>query len=149
MIKSALRILFIMTLVAAPLFAHGDHDQKTAAGPNGGRVITAVEPHAEFLVTPGRKVRVTFIGDDGKPVAPAGQTVKVTTGQRTAPTTLTFVESDGALLSEQTLPEGNDHPTVVVIRASADAKPVVERFNLNTAICGGCSLPEYACTCGH
>lgn len=147
--KSALRILSIITLVAAPLFAHGDHDQKPVAGPNGGRLITAVEPHAEFLVTPERKVRVTFVGDDGKPVATAGRSVKVTTGQRSAPTTLTFVESDGALLSEQTLPEGNNHPTVVVIRTSADAKPVVERFNLNTAICGGCSLPEYACICGH
>lgn len=143
---TALRILSIITLLSAPLLAHGD---KPVAGPNGGRVITAVDPHAEFLVTPERKVRVTFVGDDGKPVAAAGQIVSVTTGARSAPVTLTFAESGGALLSEQTLPEGNNHPTVVVIRASDGAKPVVERFNLNTTVCGGCDRPEYACTCGH
>ena len=34
---------------------HGDHDHDTVeAGPNGGRILTSVEPHAEFLVTEDR-----------------------------------------------------------------------------------------------
>ena len=142
---SALRILFILTLAFGSLSAH----EENVAGPNGGRLITAVEPHAEFLVTPERKVRITFVGDDGKPVAPADQTVIVTAGERAAPTTLTFTKTADGLLSEATLPDGNDYPTVVQIKPTPDSKTVVARFNLNTTICPGCDRPEYACTCGH
>ncbi len=144
--NTALRILSIITLlIASPLFAH----EKTEGGPNGGRLITEVVPHAEFLVTPERKVQITFVGDDGKPVAPAGQSVKVTTGERAAPVTLNFVKTESGLLSDGVLPTGNGYPTVVVIKPTVDAKPVIERFNLNTSVCGGCDRPEYACICGH
>ncbi|MFH1496984.1 MAG: hypothetical protein ABII82_04080 [Verrucomicrobiota bacterium] len=142
---TALRILSIITLLAAPLPAH----ENNVGGPNGGRLLTGVEPHAEFLVTPERKVQVTFVGEDGKPVAPSTQSVQVTAGERSAPVTLKLVRDGDALVSEGVLPAGNDYPTVVVIKPAADAKPVVARFNLNTTICPGCDLPEYACTCGH
>ncbi len=138
-------VLFALAFTGSALSAH----EKNAAGPNGGRLITAIEPHAEFLVTPERKVRVTFVGEDGQPVAPAGQTVTVTAGDRAAPATLTFTKTAEGLLSDGALPEGNDYPTVVVIKPTPDAKPVIARFNLNTTICGGCDRPEYACTCGH
>lgn len=140
-----LSILAILALTVTPLVAH----EKTAGGPNGGRLITDVVPHAEFLVTPERKVQITFLGEDGKPVAPAGQIVTVTAGNRSAPTTLTFVQTDGVLLSAGTLPAGNNFPTVLQIKPSADAKTTVARFNLNVSICGECDRPEYACICGH
>lgn len=119
------------------------------AGPNGGRLITAVVPHAEFFVMPDRHVQITFWDEAGSQVTPGEQTVKITTGQRSAPTTLTFVESNGVLRSDGRVPDGNDFPTVVQIKPSPDAKTVVERFYLNTIVCSGCNNAEYACICGH
>jgi hypothetical protein len=138
---------FVITATVAfsPAFAHG----KNVAGPNGGRLITALDPHAEFFVTAERKVQITFVGNDGKAVAPAGQIVVVTAGERSAPTKLTFTQVGGVLLSDQTLPEGNNFPAVVQIKATPDAKAVAARFNVNLSICPGCSKAEYACTCGH
>ena len=144
-----LRLIAFFVLTSAFTFnaaiAHG----KNEAGPNGGRLITAISPHAEFFVTADRKVQITFIGEDGKAVAPAGQSVAVTAGERSAPTKLTFKEVGGVLLSDQTLPKGNNFPAVVQIKLTPDAKAVVARFNVNLSICSGCSKAEYACTCGH
>jgi hypothetical protein len=36
---------------------------------------------------------------------------------------------------------------VVQLKQSGDAKPQNFRFKLDTSVCGGCKLPEYACTC--
>lgn len=127
-----------------------DHDhahEKKITAPNGGRIITAVEPHAEFLVTADRKVQITFVDDDGKPVAPAEQVVTVTAGERSSPTKLTFTKSGNTLVSSGALPSGNDFPTVVQIKATPDAKTVTEKFNLNLSKCPTCSFAEYACTC--
>lgn len=137
--------LALILILALPALA----GEKKEAGPNGGRILTAVEPHAEFFVTSDRKVQITFLGENGKPIAPAGQTVAVTTGERANPARLTFAKSGDVLLSEQPLPDGNNFPTVVQIKASPDAKAAVEKFNLNMTICPECRLAEYACTCGH
>jgi hypothetical protein len=59
------------------------------------------------------------------------------------------VKQGGVLLSEQTLPEGTSWPAVVQIKATPDAKAVVDKFTLNLAVCPGCKLAEYACTCDH
>lgn len=130
----------------------GDHDhdhakEKKIIAPNGGRIITAVEPHAEFLVTKDRKVQITFLGEDGKAIAPASQVVTVTAGERSSPTKLTFAKSGNMLVSDGVLPAGNDFPTVVQIKATPDAKAVTEKFNLNLSKCPTCSFAEYACTC--
>lgn len=146
-------LLTILTTALLVLSAHAGpghgHGSEREAGPNGGRVLTTIDPHAEFLVTPDRKVQITFLGEDGKAIASAGQIITVTTGDRQAPTKLTFIAEDGKFLSEQKIPEGNDLPTVVQIKTAPDAKAAVERFNLNLANCSGCKLPEYACTCAH
>lgn len=141
-----LTLLATLTLVAS-LAAHSSVQKE--AGPHGGRVLTKVEPHAEFFVTTDRKVQITFLGEDGKPIAPAAQTVTVTAGERSAPVKLSFVRSGDSLLSEQTLPDGNNFPTVVQIKVTPDAKTVVEKFTLNLSVCPGCKLAEYACTCDH
>jgi hypothetical protein len=128
----------------------GEHDHsEKIAGPNGGRVITAVEPHAEFLVTDDRKVQITFLTDDNKPQAATGQTVSVIAGDRTNPTKLAFAASGDALLSDIALPAGNDFPAVVQIKTSADAKAVIDRFNINLSDCPTCEYKEYACICAH
>ena len=138
----ALTTLALTTTVAT---AH----EKITVGPNKGRLITTVEPRAEFFVTAERKVQITFVDKDGKAIAPAAQVVTVTAGERTAPTTLTFTKTGNTLLSTTTLPSGNDFPTVVQIKTTPEAKATVARFNLNLSTCEECQNPEYACTCSH
>ena len=141
----ALAILAPLALQAGPNHSH----EKKEAGPNGGRLLTSIEPHAEFLVTGDRKVQITFVDDSNKPIAPAEQVVTVTTGERSAPVKMTFAKTDTALLSQQTIPEGNNFPVVVQIKPTPDAKTTVEKFTLNLSNCPDCKLAEYACICEH
>ena len=131
----------------------GDEDDHThnkiIAGPNGGRVLTAVEPHAEFFVTDDRKVQITFVDDDIKAVALGEQSVSVIAGDRSSPTQLTFAKSGETLISDKTLPEGNDFPVVVQIKTSPGAETVREQFNVNLKDCPTCDQQEYACICDH
>jgi hypothetical protein len=128
---------------------HGHHHEKKVAGPNGGRILTKINPRAEFFVTAARKVQITFLGDDGKPVAPAGQTVTMIAGQRTSPTKFTFAQEGNVLVSSAPLPAGASFPAVLQFKMSADAKPVAEKLIVDLSVCSGCSLAEYACICGH
>lgn len=141
-------LLTSMTLQAAD-DGHGHSHAKKEAGPNGGRLITTIEPHAEFYLMPDRKVQITFVGNEGKAIAPAEQVVNVTTGERSAPVKMTFAKVGEVLLSEQSVPEGNNFPVVVQIKATPDAKTVVERFTLNLSNCPECKMAEYACVCDH
>lgn len=126
-----------------------DHEHAAKAGPTGGKLITEVEPHAEFFVNKDKKVEIRFVGEDNKVVAPAAQVVTVTLGDRSKPTKLSFTKDGDKLISDKAVPEGNDYPTVVQIKADAKAKPVNAKFNLNLNKCPTCSNAEYACTCEH
>ena len=126
-----------------------EHDHAAKAGPTGGKLITKVEPHVEFFVTKDRKVEIRFVDDDNKVVAPAEQVINVTLGDRSSPSKLTFTKDGDKLVSDKAVPEGNDLPTVVQIKATPDAKSVTEKFNLNLAQCPTCKNKEYACTCEH
>lgn len=129
---------------------HADHDHaKKIAGPNGGRVLTGVEPHLEFFVTKDRKVKITVVDDAGKAVALGEQSVTVTGGSRSNPTRMTFAKDGDSLVSDKAFPEGNMLPVVVQIKAKPDAKTVIEKFSLNLSDCPGCDYLEYACTCDH
>ena len=128
---------------------HG-HDHATKqAGPNGGRVVTSVEPHYELFVTPERKVKITFLGEDGKAVEAKDQTVTATGGDRANPTRLAFTKEGGALVSDKPLPAGTVVPLILQVKVAPDAKPVTERISLNLADCPTCKHKEYACTCEH
>ena len=141
-------VLILAATVALP-FSAPAADKKIQAGPNGGRIMKSVTPAAEFFVTKDRKVQITFLNEAGKPIPSSGQVVSVVAGERSAPTRMSFKAAGEGLLSEQTLPAGNGFPTVVQIKTSSDAKPVLEKFNLNMVTCPECNLAEYACTCGH
>ena len=143
----ALKILTVLTLTL-PAFA-GDNHEKKEAGPNGGRVLTAVEPHLEFLVTKDRKVEITALTADLKADKLSGQVIAVTAGERSKPTKLEFKDDGGKLVSSNALPEGNDFPVSVSIKANASAKAVYEKFNMNLEKCPACKRPEYACICFH
>ena len=131
-----------------------DHDHDHAhegiiAGPNGGRVFTSVEPHLEFLITADRKVQFTALNDDLKPVAMEGQIIRVVGGNRSNPVRMSFTKSGDTLVSDKAFPAGNDFPVVIQIKPAADAKSVIEKFNLNLSDCPSCDNLEYACTCDH
>lgn len=143
--KSAL--IRLLLLVGAISVARAD--KKNIDAPNDGRIVTTAEPRAELLVLPDRKVQITFIDQAGKPVPASGQVVTVTTGDRMNPTQLAFTASGTVLVSNGTIPAGNNLPTVVQITPTPGAKALVERFSLNFTTCPECNHAEYACICDH
>ena len=111
-------------------FGHDDHSHDEA-GPNGGRLITTVEPHVEFLVTKDRKVQLTFLKKDNKTaIPPAAQVVSVVAGKRFRARTLTFSKHGGSLLSDKALPKGDDLPTTVTIHLKPGAEKHRAKFHL-------------------
>ncbi len=148
--KSALiRSLLLAGAVSLAAVSVARADKKNVDAPNDGRIVTTVEPRAEFLVLPDRKVQIMFIDQAGKPVPAAGQVVTVTTGDRMNPTQLAFTASGTVLVSNGTVPAGNNLPTVVQITPTPGAKALVERFSLNFTTCPECNHAEYACICDH
>ena len=146
--KNLIKKLFLLVAATAALTSAVAHEKKNP-GPNGGRLLTSVSPHVEFLVTADRKVQLTFVDEAGDPIAPAGQTATIISGSRSAPTTLTFSRQGDVLVSNAPLPEGRVVPTIVQLKPAPGAADVVERFNVNLATCSECKHAEYACICGH
>ncbi|MGJ8651913.1 MAG: hypothetical protein ACSHX8_01450 [Opitutaceae bacterium] len=157
--KTHLKVLILTTLAlfgatyanAGAGHDHSEHGHKhdKKAGPNGGRLITSVNPHLEFLVTPERFVQITFLDHDGEVVPVDGQVVSAIGGSRSAPTKIEFVASEGKLVSKNALPEMKNMPIVLQVKATSDAETVREKFYLNMTACPSCSYKEYACICGH
>lgn len=128
---------------------HGHDHEAKIAGPNGGRIIHAVEPHFEFFVREDRKIQITFLNDENQPVAPAAQEVSAIAGDRRSPTRLTFAVQEGLLLSDTALPEGNNIPIILTVKNTPESNSVRERFMVNLTECPSCDYAEYACTCEH
>lgn len=129
---------------------HAGHDHhEKQAGPNGGRLITSIEPHLEFFVTEENFVRITFLNDANEVVIPEKQTVSLIGGDRQNPVRLRFAAKDQALVSTEPLPEGNNLPIILSIKTDESSKTVREKFNLNLSDCPTCDYKEYACTCDH
>jgi len=137
--------LLITSMAFGAMAAEGPAHPK--AGPNGGKLITSVEPHAEFLVNPDRKIEIRFLTDDNRIVAPGEQVVTIIMGDRSAPARLVFGKEGEKLISDKAIPEGNGLPTVLQIKSAPSAKAVTERFNLNLSQCPTCEQAEYACIC--
>lgn len=148
---TALHLLTILSLAISATAAekHDHKHDKRSEGPNGGRVITSVEPHLEFLAAKGGKVEITALTEDLKPAKWAGQVVSVTAGDRSKPTKLELKEENGKLISTNTLPEGSGYPVSVSIKPASGGKTVYEKFNLDLSKCPTCKYQEYACTCEH
>jgi hypothetical protein len=129
---------------------HAEHDHhEKQAGPNGGRVITSVEPHLEFFVTEERFVQITFLNDANEVVTPEDQSVSLIGGDRQNPIRLRFVKKGQELVSTEPLPEGNNLPIILSIKRDKASKTVREKFNLNLSDCPTCDYKEYACVCDH
>lgn len=155
-LKSSLLLFLTLALASiSPVFSdekhddHGHDHSKIEDGPNGGRLLTSVEPHLEFFVTEDRKVRISSVTEDDKLQPIADQEVSVIGGNRSNPTRMTFTKEGDVLVSDIAFPEGNDFPVVVMIAPKPGSKKVTEKFNLNLEQCPECPNLEYACTCDH
>ena len=111
-----------------------EHDEKEK-GPNGGLLVHAVEPHFEITVTKDRKAVITFLDDDNKPLAPAGQIITAVGGDRANPTRLAFAKGEeklaASLVSDKPLPAGEHMELVLQIKTGPEAKPVTARVTLH------------------
>jgi hypothetical protein len=140
------RLLLLLALACTPLL----HAGKTAAGPKGGRLLPATPHAAEFLVTPERRVELTFYDASLQPLAPAQQVVTVIAEPASGRTVLELEKTATAFLSQAPLPTGEPYRIVVQIRPTPGATPQNFHLDLNLATCGECKRAEYACTCeGH
>lgn len=146
---ATLLVLALTSALVAEEKEKHDHGTRIQAGPTGGRLITKVEPHAEFYVNKENRIEIRFVDDDNRVLAPAGQTVSVIMGDRSKPTKLAFAKDGDKLVSDQVIPSGNLLPTVVQIKSGSEGKTVMDRFNLNLDSCPECKNREYACTCNH
>ena len=126
-----------------------DHHHASKAGPNGGKVLHEVHPHAELLVTRDRKLQITFLTEKGKATAPGEQTVTVICGKRTRPTRMRFSRKGNSFVSDKSLPRGLRIPTVIQLRMKPGGKSTIIRLNLNLEKCSDCQALEYACVCPH
>jgi hypothetical protein len=151
--KTLVKLMAVVGLMAIPAAhaeeGHAHEHGAKKAGPNGGRVISSVDPHVEFFVMPDRKLKLTFLDADGKAIAAKGQSVTGIGGERSKPTKFTFVKEGDVLISDAALPEGNLVPLILQVKVTPDAKTVIEKFTVNMSDCPGCEYLEYACTCDH
>ncbi len=129
---------------------HEGHDHaKKMVGPNGGRIISEVEPHLEFFVMQDRKVKLTAVDDHGKAIKLNEQSVDIIAGDRQNPIKMAFIKEGDSLISDIAFPAGNDFPVVISIKSNPNEKKVRSKFNLNLNECPTCDYKEYACTCEH
>lgn len=120
---------------------------KPIPGPKGGRILTTEAPHIEFFVEKDRTVVVSFYDKAMKAVPVSGQVVTATAEAKTGKVKLDFAEKDGALVSKNALPEGDDYTVVVQIRDSVVAKSKNYRVLFHDEVCAECKHAEYACIC--
>ena len=128
---------------------HHHHDHAAMVGPNGGKVLHEVEPHAELFVTKDRKLQLTFLDAKGKATALKDQSISVTCGKLSAPTRMKFGKKGTSLFSDKALPAGMNIPTIVQIRMKPGVKSVIIRLTLNLEDCPSCKYLKYACICEH
>jgi hypothetical protein len=141
--KTLLHILTVLALAVAPALA----DKTVKAGPRKGRILEMEKQNAEFFVEKDRTISIAFYDADGKKQPVADQVITATAEAPGAKTKLEFEKKGDLLVSKTPLPAGEGYQIVVQAKASADAKPKNFRIKLLTHNCGGCSNPEYACTC--
>ena len=145
--KKSLNLLAIIGVLFAGIAPTSAADNKTLAGPKGGRLLERTEPKAEFYLEKDHSVTVLFYDSDLKPVPVTGQTVKVIADAKSGKATIDFEKKDNVLVSKEKLPEGDGYNVVIQLRQNADAKPQNFRFKLETHTCAGCQRAEYACSC--
>lgn len=115
---------------------HHVHEENVSKGPNGGHVVESKAGFAiEVTVDKERKARIVFLDKELKAVALGAQSITGIAGERSAPVKLAFARGRDAdadvLISDKALPAGAHVPMLLVIKTTADAKAVTERFELH------------------
>ncbi|MDQ8205233.1 hypothetical protein [Pelagicoccus sp. SDUM812003] len=130
-----------------------DHGEKTFAktpGPNGGRLITSVDPRIELLVLEDKRLRLQTLDANLEPLPSDAFSYALIGGDRQNPTRLEFQSvSDSVSESTAPLPAGEGLPLILEIEDTQTGEVTRERFNYASYTCSGCKLQEYACICGH
>jgi hypothetical protein len=134
---------YILLMIAATGWAG------VVGGPKGGKMLESKPQRAEFWLNAGGKVEVTFYDEALKPVAPAGQTVRITAQAPDGNATLTMKKNEESFVSAESLPEGDGYNIVVQIKDSPSGAFQNFRVPYQLAICGECNRAEYACICDH
>lgn len=144
----AASVVAIFALLTSTMAADDGHGHgKVIPGPNGGRILEIEGGHAEFFVESDKKVKVTFYGEDMKPVAPSTQVVTAVAEAPNNKVTLDFEKTPEAFVSNAALPEGDGYRVVLQIRPDENAKAKNFRIDYHTEVCGTCKRAEYACIC--
>ena len=143
--KKLITFVAIASILALPAIAQ----EKTQAGPRGGRLLTLEGQRAEFFVEPDRTITVSFYDDALSKVAHTSQVVTATAEAPSGKAKLEFQPKDGLLASTSPLPEGAGYTVVLQIRQTQDAKPKNFRITFETTACHQCNRLEYACVCDH
>lgn len=148
---AAFSIAAATTLTATAEDGHDHAHGKKVAGPNGGRIITSVEPHVEFFVTKNRKVLLTFLDNHNKAKSFDAAGLKLTSGKRLSQTRMNFTKTakGHGYISSKALPDGKNVPVVLQIKLGKKSKKITEKFNVDFSNCSSCDFLEYACICDH
>ena len=147
--KSYKRIFTPACALLAGLLTLHAAEKQIVAGPKGGKLLEKTDPRAEFFLEKDHTVTIAFYDAALKPVPVSTQTATVIAEAKSGKTTVEFEKKGDVLVSKSKLPEGDGYTVVVQFKQTSDAKPQNFRIRLDTHICGGCKLAEYACTCGH
>lgn len=142
--KQTILFLLALALAGASLSAA----EKKQPGPNGG-LLLKTEPRAELFVNKDRKVEITFLDAQLKPIPPGERTVRATALAPGGRETLEFELKENVFRSKTPLPEGDGYTVVAQIFQAPDARPENFRIVYEEHTCGGCDLMEYACICNH
>lgn len=138
-------VLLLLMLVGNPLAAEPAQIQ---AGPSGGRVLSAENP-VEFWVNTDRHPVITFLDASLAPVEPGERNARVTALAPDGRRSIQLDQIDNQLIGNEALPAGDGYVIVVQVFSQPNAAPQNFRIVYDEHVCGGCSLVEYACTCGH
>lgn len=139
-----IKALLLLSLLASASL--GLAHEGVELGPNGGRILEFSKNetmHGEVTVK-GDKFHIALLDKDMKPVPVAGQSLSVTTGDRSHPQKLA-VEKDAQGFVVPKVPSGEW--LILQYKDKPDAKAVTARFEYNTAICEECKAEEWVCKC--
>ena len=145
--KMNTRILaLVATLMLTLTQASGHSDNEF--GPNGGRILEFSKDqslHGEVTLTNGM-FHVAVLDKNMKPIALTDQSLTVTGGNRNKPEK-PKVQKKGAHFVFPAL-KGDSYLLVLQFRERPSARPIIARFEFDSAKCGGCHKGEWLCDCG-
>ncbi|MCD8534519.1 MAG: hypothetical protein LR011_06940 [Verrucomicrobia bacterium] len=119
-------------------------------GPNGGKLVILTNHTFEIFIKPDRHIQIALLDQERNLMSPEILHVEGFTGDRASPVTLSFnSDQQNHLVSNQPIPDGNNHPTLLKFFTSRTNQIHTARFNADLSTCPDCQLPEYTCICQH